>query len=96
MKKLILGTSDAWSMSRLAHQPSDPAYYIEDWLISKGVDETHLIVQSLHATCYSSIIQNYKIMLPNLVAECTAVSKFTGGGSIPTDEQQLYGCVISI
>ena len=34
-------------------------------------------------------------MLPNLVAECTAVSKFTGGGSIPTDEKQLYGCVIS-
>ena len=30
MKKIILGTSDAWSMSRSSHQPSDPAYYIED------------------------------------------------------------------
>ena len=26
----MLGTSDAWSMSRLSHGPSDPAYYIED------------------------------------------------------------------
>ena len=33
MKKIILGTSAAWSMSRLAHQPSDPAYYIEDHTI---------------------------------------------------------------
>ena len=30
MKEIILGTSDACSMSRLAHRPSDPAYYIED------------------------------------------------------------------
>ena len=29
-KKIILGTSDAWSMSRLSKRPSDPAYYIED------------------------------------------------------------------
>ena len=29
-KKIVLGTSDAESMSRLAHQPSDPEYYIED------------------------------------------------------------------
>ena len=35
MKKIILGTSDAWSMKRLFHQPSNPAYYIEDCWISK-------------------------------------------------------------
>ena len=29
-KKIILGTSDAWSTSRWSHRPSDPAYYIED------------------------------------------------------------------
>ena len=29
-EKKILGTSDAWTMSRLSHQPSGPAYYIED------------------------------------------------------------------
>ena len=34
MKKIMLGSSDAWSMSRLSHQPSDPAYYIEDCRIS--------------------------------------------------------------
>ena len=33
MKK-ILGSSDAWSMKRLFHQPSEPAYYILDWRIS--------------------------------------------------------------
>ena len=28
-KKIILGTSDTWSMSPLSHQPSNPVYYIE-------------------------------------------------------------------
>ena len=31
----MLGTSDAWSMSRSSHRPSKPAYYIEDWRISE-------------------------------------------------------------
>ena len=30
MKKIMLGTSDAWFMSRSSHRPSEPAYYIED------------------------------------------------------------------
>jgi hypothetical protein len=30
MKKIILGTSDAWSMRQSSHRPSNPAYYIED------------------------------------------------------------------
>ena len=30
MKKIMLGTSDAWSMSHSFHRPSEPAYYIED------------------------------------------------------------------
>ena len=29
------GTSDAWLMSRSSHQPSEPAYYIEDSRISR-------------------------------------------------------------
>ena len=29
-EKKILGTSDAWSTSRLSHRPSEPAYYIVD------------------------------------------------------------------
>ena len=29
-KKVMLGTSDAWSTSRSSHQPSEPVYYIED------------------------------------------------------------------
>ena len=33
-EKIMLGTSDAWSMSRLSHQPSKPAYYILDCRIS--------------------------------------------------------------
>ena len=28
-KKIILGTSDAFMTSHLAHGPSDPVYYIE-------------------------------------------------------------------
>ena len=30
MKKIILGTSDALSMRRSSHRPSNLAYYIED------------------------------------------------------------------
>ena len=33
-KKILLGTSDAWSMSHLSHQPRDQVYYIEDCRIS--------------------------------------------------------------
>ena len=33
-KKIILGTSDTWSMRRSSHRQSDPAYYIEDCRIS--------------------------------------------------------------
>ena len=33
-KKIILGTSDAWSTIHLSHRPSNPAYYISDWRIS--------------------------------------------------------------
>ena len=29
-KKIILGTSDAWSTSHLSNRPSKPAYYIVD------------------------------------------------------------------
>jgi hypothetical protein len=29
-RKIILGTSEAWLMSRLAQRPRDPAYHIED------------------------------------------------------------------
>ena len=32
-KEIILGTSDAWSMRRSSHRPSDSAHYIEDCLI---------------------------------------------------------------
>ena len=35
-KKIIHGTSDAWSMSRSSQRPRDPAYYIEDcWIYSQ-------------------------------------------------------------
>ena len=34
MKKIMLGTSDACSMSRLSQEPSKPAYYVEDCQIS--------------------------------------------------------------
>ena len=32
--EIILGTLDAWSISCLSQQPSDPAYYFEDCRIS--------------------------------------------------------------
>ena len=44
-KKIILGTSDAWLMSRLSHWPIDPAYYIEDWRISDLLSSTNRLVR---------------------------------------------------
>ena len=35
-KKIILGTSDTWSMSHLSQRPSKPAYYIKDCRILGG------------------------------------------------------------
>ena len=40
-KKLMLGKSDAWSMSRSSHQPSEPAYYIEDCRIFIAQNDLH-------------------------------------------------------
>ena len=37
-----LGTSEAWSMSRLSHRPRDPAYHIEDCQILVRVSRPHL------------------------------------------------------
>ena len=40
MKKIIVGTSDAWPTSRLFHRPSEPAYYIADCRISALLGST--------------------------------------------------------
>ena len=47
-KKIILGTSDAWSMRRSSHQPSDPAYHIEDCRISGWLEEFYFKVQKMY------------------------------------------------
>ena len=41
MKKKILRTSDALSMKRLSHRPSEQAYYILDWRIFEVVVSPH-------------------------------------------------------
>ena len=43
MKKKILGTSDAWSIRQSSHQPSNPAYYIEDCRIFIEIFESNFI-----------------------------------------------------
>ena len=52
--KKILGTSDAWSTSRLSHQPSEPAYYIVDcrplfFIIIKVMSLIEVVVVSPHS-----------------------------------------------
>ena len=42
-----LGTSDTWPMSCLAHRPSDPACYIEDWLILIQIRHRRTYIQCL-------------------------------------------------
>ena len=36
-KNIILGTSEAWSMSHSSQRPSDPSYYIEDCRIFSNI-----------------------------------------------------------
>ena len=53
----MLGTSDAWSMSRSSHQPSDQAYYIEDCRISTlqtDVLATSVLLHTLKTDCLKS------------------------------------------
>ena len=62
MKKIMLGTSDAWLTSHLSQQPSKPAYYIVDCWISvhrgsglhlfdkQGSQMTTVQSQTLHRT----------------------------------------------
>ena len=43
-KKLMLGTSDAWTMSCLSHWPNDQAYHIEDFRISSTYSKTFWVL----------------------------------------------------
>ena len=47
----MLGTSDAWSMSCLSHQPIDPAYYIEDCRICDSSCAVLLSKQHEYKSC---------------------------------------------
>ena len=57
--KILLGASDAWSMSHLFHRPSKPAYYIVDCQIS---------AQLLRQTCFSLVI-NVRLKRHEIVSE---------------------------
>ena len=50
-KKIMLGTSDAWSMSRLSHRPNEPEYYIEDcWISDIDTSQSNLIYNCVHSS----------------------------------------------
>ena len=50
MKKIMLGTSDAWWMSHLSQQPSEPAYYIVDCWISHLTHVSSTSMKHRHTT----------------------------------------------
>ena len=54
-KKIIVGTSDAWSPSCFAHWLSVPTYYIENWLISKP-DKHTLHYFNRFLVCQNAVI----------------------------------------
>ena len=41
-EKKILGTSDTWSMSRLSHRPSEPAFHIGHCRVLKGPEPAQI------------------------------------------------------
>ena len=50
----MLGTSEAWSLSRSSHRPSEPAYYIVDCWISVSSSLTSLTV---HTSMYKCLVK---------------------------------------
>ena len=57
----MLGTSDAWLMSCLAHRPNDPAYYIEDCRILRM-----LYQKLIHPILYLyRVVETKRNMTPN-------------------------------
>ena len=63
-KKILLGTSDAWSMSCLPHRPSEPAYYIEDSQIFLSVFYAKLLMRKKYE---SNCILNFLVTIKNLI-----------------------------
>ena len=57
-KKIILGTSDAWSMSYSSQRPSKPAYCIEDCRIFAGVFES----EPFYFMCFMCLVQVWKLI----------------------------------
>ena len=53
-KKIILGTSDAWSTSHLSNLPREPAYSIEDWQSPRKIHTCHELLskQNPHLVFY--------------------------------------------
>ena len=54
-KEIILGTSDAWSLSCSSQRPIDPAYYIEDCRMYASVHR----IQKKRCRTYKTILVSY-------------------------------------
>ena len=67
-EKKILGTSDASSMSRLSHRPSEPAFYIVDCRILDVL--ARVMVYQIFHTC---AMQYDSYMSCSLCKVCTAM-----------------------
>ena len=52
MKKMILGTSDAWSLRRSSKQTSEPAYHIKDWRTSAWHEKIKRYLLSVYFLVY--------------------------------------------
>ena len=63
-KRIILGTSDTWSLSHSSQQPSDPAYYIEDcriyvvFVFTGRYEDTllHAVAERGHSSIFKLIL----------------------------------------
>ena len=67
-KKIMLGTSDAWSTSHLSQQTSKPAYYIVDCRISGLLQLTRTTFWPLCSSQLPSLVRNCTVFLIELLA----------------------------
>ena len=83
-KKITFGKSHPWSMRPSSHQPSNPAYHIEDCWISIGCDtclHAWLQTQILNGT-YESIFTCYLDRLTNPVPSVLNIMRLCLPGTV--------------
>ena len=97
-KKIILGISDGWFMSHSSHQPSEPAYNIEDCRILDYVPSWLVLAEIkflLHVSLPEWPINQFKLVQQirqQGVRSYCPISKLCSRRPVPSTDQAIPSC----